>query len=75
MGQICPTVFLHFMKFSLQLETNGALQCSADSFPHTVIYIYILCVENYQNYMLTQSCVPIGGRLLYNVRILHGPRI
>ena len=44
MGQICPTVFLHFMTFLPRLETNDALQCSSDSFPRMVIYN--LCVEN-----------------------------
>ena len=43
MEQICPTFFLHFMTFSPQLETNNALQCRSDSFPHMVLYI--LCVE------------------------------
>ena len=37
--------------------------------------IYILCVENFQNKMLTHSCLPISGRLFFNVRKLHGPRI
>ena len=73
MGPICPTVFLHFMTFSPRLEANVVLQCSSDSFPHMVIYI--LCVENCQNYISTHRCLPIAGRLFYNVRKLHGPRI
>ena len=36
---------------------------------------YILCVENCQRYILTHSCLPIAGRLFYNVRKFHGPRI
>ena len=64
MGQICPTVFLHFMTFFLRLQTKVALQCSSDSFPHMVIYI--LSVDNCQNYILTHSCLPIAGRLFYN---------
>ena len=39
MGQTCPTVFLHFMTFSLQLVTNDTLQCSSDNFPRMVIYM------------------------------------
>ena len=73
MGQICHTVFLHFMTFSLPLETNDALQCSSDSFSRMVIYI--LCVENCQNYISTHSCLSIEGRLFYNVRKFHGLRI
>ena len=73
MGQIGPTVFLHFMTFSPPLETNNALQCSSDSFPSMVIYI--LCVENCQNYILTHSCLPFAERLFYNVRTFHGLRI
>ena len=59
MGQICPKVFLHFMTFSLRLETNVALQNSSDSFPHMVIYI--LCVEKCQNYISTHSLSPNPG--------------
>ena len=65
--------FLHFMTFSPRLETNVALQCTSDSFPHMVIYI--LCVENCQNYISMHSCLPFAGRLFYNVSRLHGPRI
>ena len=54
-------VFLLFMTFSPQLETNNTLQCSSDSFPRMVTYI--LCVENCQNYIWTHSCLPIAGRL------------
>ena len=61
------------MTFSPRLEINVALQCSSDSFPHMVMYI--LCVKNYQNYISEHSCLPIVGRLFYNVRKLHGPRI
>ena len=68
-----PKFFLHFMTFSPQLGTNNTLQFSSDSFPHMVIYT--LCVENCQNYILTHSCLPIAGRLYYNVRKLHGPSI
>ena len=73
MGQICPTVFIHFMAFSPRLETSDALQYSSDSFSRMVIYI--LCVENCHNYILTHSCLPIAGRLFYNVRKFHGLRI
>ena len=66
MGQICPTVVLHFMTFSPRLETNVALQSSSDSFPHMVIYI--LFVDNCQTYISTHCCLPIAGRLFYNVR-------
>ena len=71
MGMICPTLFLHFMTFSQQLETNYALQCSSDSFPRMVIYI--LFVENCQNYILTHSCLPIAGRMFYYVRFFRDP--
>ena len=30
--------------------------------------LYILSVENFQNYILTHSCLPIAGRLFYIVR-------
>ena len=60
-GQICPIVFLLFMTFSLPLETNNTLQCSSESF--TSMVTYILCVENYQKYISTNSCLPIAGRL------------
>ena len=45
MGQIFPKVFLHFMISSLRIETNDALQCSSDSFPHMLIHI--LCVQHF----------------------------
>ena len=48
------------------------MQCSSGSFSHMVIYI--LCVENCQNYIWVHRCLPILGRLLYNVRKLHRPR-
>ena len=58
MGRIGPTVFLHFMTFSPQLEAKVALRCSFDSFLGMVMYI--LCVENCQSYILTHSCLPIA---------------
>ena len=74
MGHICPTVFsLHFITFSAPLETIDALQCNSDSFP--LMVICILCVENFQNYIWTHSCLPIAGRLFYIVRKFHWPRI
>ena len=51
----------------------GSEQKSSKGFPHMLIYNS--CVENYQNYILTHSCLPITGRLFYNVRKLHWPRI
>ena len=69
----CHTVYLNFMTFTSQLETNDALQCSSDNFPHIVIYV--LCVENCQNYILTHSGLLIVGRPFYNVRKFHAPRI
>ena len=62
MGQICPIIFLLFMTFSPQLETNDKLRCSSDSFPRMVTCI--LCVENVQNYILMHSCLSIAGKLL-----------
>ena len=53
--------------------TNDSLQCSSDSFP--CIVIYILCVENCQNYILNHCGLPIAVRLFYNVREFHGPTI
>ena len=73
MGHICPTDFQHFLTFSPRLETNNALQCSSDSFPQMVIYI--LCVENCQNSISAHSCLPMAGRLFFNVRKFHAPRI
>ena len=72
-GQICHIVFLNFMTFSSRLETNDALQCSSDNFQHIVMYV--LCVENCQNYLLTHSCLLIVGRPFYNVRKFHALRI
>ena len=63
----------HFITISTQMETKDALQCSFDSFPHMVKYI--LCLENYQNNNWTHSCLQIVGRLFYNVKKWHGPRI
>ena len=65
--------FLHFMTFSPQLETNNVLQCSSDSFPCMVIYI--LSVENCQNYISLHSCLPITRRLFFIVGPFYGPRI
>ena len=59
----------HFMTFSPQLEIYNALECSSHSFPRMVISI--LCVANCQNYILTHSCLPIAGRLFYNVKKCH----
>ena len=42
-----------------RLETKAALQCSSDIFPRMLIYIF--CVENCQNYILTHSCLPLQG--------------
>ena len=39
---------------------------------HSGIY---LCVKNYQSYICSHSCLPIPGRLFYNGRTIHGPRI
>ena len=69
MGQIFPTAFLHVMTLLSRLETNDVLQYSYDSFPQMVIYI--LYVENCQNNIWAQSCLPIAGRLFFNVRKLH----
>ena len=55
MGQICPTLFLHLMTLSPRLENKNVFQCSSDSLPCMVIYI--LCVENCWNYILTHSCL------------------
>ena len=63
MEQICSIVSLHFMTFSPQLETYDALQCSFYSFPHMVIYI--LCVENWQNYIWTHSFLHLTAILSY----------
>jgi hypothetical protein len=52
MGKICPIVFLAFQTFSPGLEKNKTSKCGFKSFPHMVTYI--LCVENCQNYILTQ---------------------
>ena len=72
-GQICPIVFLAFKTFSSGLENNKTSKCDSESFPTMVTYI--LCVENCQSYILTHNCIPIPGRLFYNVRKSHGPRI
>ena len=63
----------------LQLRGEGHVMeknCGTNlshSFPRMVTYI--LCVENCQSYILTHSSLPIAGRLFYNVRKFHGPRI
>ena len=73
MGQICFTVFLHFMTISPLLETNDGLRFSSECFPRMVIYI--LCIEIFQKLISTHSFIPIAGRLFYNLRKLQGPRI
>ena len=65
-----PTVFLHFMTFSPRLETLIALHCSSDSFPHIVMYI--LCVENCQNFILTHSSLPIDCSIMWKKCIYPG---
>ena len=66
-------MFSHFRTVSPGLGSNYASKCSSASFPRMVTYI--LCVENCQNYILTHSCLPIPGRLLKNVKTIHGLRI
>ena len=48
-------------------------KCGSERVPRMMTYM--LCVENCQSYMMTQSCLPIAGRLFYIVRKFHGPRI
>ena len=60
-GKYFPIVFLVFQTFSPGLEKNETSICCSESFPRTLMYI--LCVENCQNYILTHSCLPIPGRL------------
>ena len=45
--------FLAFQTFSPWLENNKTSKCDSESFPHMVTYI--LCVENCQSYILTDS--------------------
>ena len=71
--RICPIVLLLFKTFSPLLENNYPLKWSSDSFSHMVTYMG--CVENCRNYILTQSCLPIAGRLFYNVRNFHVPMV
>ena len=72
-GQICPIVFLAFQTFSPGFENNHTLKCGSESFPR--IMTYILCVEKCQSYIFTHGCVPIAGKLFYNVRKFRGCRI
>ena len=72
-GQICPIVCIPFMTFSPRLEKNNMYQCSSDSFP--CIVTYFLCVKNCQIYIFMHSCLPIAGRLFYNVRKFYVTRI
>ena len=71
--KICPIVFLAFQTFSPELENKETSKYGSESFPYMVTYI--LCVENCQNFILTHSCLPIAGKLFYNVKKFHGPRI
>ena len=72
-GQICPIVVVAFKTFSPGLENNKTSECGSKSFPRMMTYI--LYVENCQSYILTHSCLPIAGRLFYNVRKPHGARV
>ena len=72
-GKISPIVFLAFQTFSPGLENSETSKCDSESFPGMVTYI--LCMENCQSYILTHSCLPIAGRLFYNVTKFHGPMI
>ena len=72
-GQIGPIVFLAFHAFSPVLENNETSKCGSESFPRIW---HIFCVwKNCPSYLLTHSCLPIVGRLFYNLRKIHGPRI
>ena len=68
-----PIVFLAIQTFSPGMENKEPSKCGSESFPRMMTYI--LCVENCQSYILPQSCLPITGRLFYNVRKFWGPRI
>ena len=72
-GKICLKVFLAIQTFSPGLENNETSKCGFECFP--CIGTYILCVENCQSYISTHSCLPIPGRLFYNVRQFYEPRI
>ena len=72
-GTNLPIVFLAFQAFSSGLENNKISNCDSKSF--SCMVEYILCVKICQSKILTHSCLPIAGRLFYNVRTLHGPRI
>ena len=52
-----------FSLFNDLLPRIGDQQCIA----LYCIVMYILCVENCQNHILTDSCLPIAERLFYNV--------
>ena len=55
------------------VRQNVASKCGFESFPRMMTHI--LCVENCQSYILTHSFLPIAGRLFYNMRKFHGPKI
>ena len=71
--QTCPIVFLAFQTFSQGLENNKTSKCCSESFPRMVTYFYVCGKLSYLH--LTHSCLPMAGRLFYNVRKCHGPRI
>ena len=71
LGQIGPIAFIAVKTFSLGLENNETSKCGSESFPR--LRTYILCVENCQTHILTNSCLPMAGRLFYNVRKFRDP--
>ena len=72
-GQICPVVYFAFQTFSPGFKNNKTSKFGSESFPHMMTYM--LRVENCQSNILSHSCLPIAGRLFYNVRKFHRPTI
>ena len=60
LSRIGPIVMCLFMTFSPWLENNDTSKCSYDSFAHTLIYV--VNVENCQDYIEVYQCSPITGR-------------
>ena len=63
----------HFMTLSLGLEITGTLECISDSFPGTLIYVWIL--ENSWNSAPMCSSSPIQGTMSWLVLKFHIARI
>ena len=71
-GKLWDRFVPQILFFPFPSNWRPTLLCNVDL---THMVMYILCVKNCQNYILTHSCLPIAEILFYNVRKMHEPRI